>query len=302
MLVLTREEVEELLDLEELERALARAHAELSAGQASLPPRIAAFTEAGLLGAMPGYLPSAGLGCKLVSLFPGNVDRPTHQAVIALFDPENGSPLALMDGEFITATRTAGAAALAARLVSREDARVLAILGTGVQARAAVRAYANVRDWTEVRVAGRDAAKGEELAADAGGIAASFEDAVRGADVVHACTHSAEPVVRREWLAPGAHVGSVGFSAPGSELDPAIVDEAALVVESRESAFAAAPAGAAELVGRDPAGAVELGEIVSGTRPARRSAQELTLYKSVGVAIQDLAAASLVLAAAQERV
>jgi alanine dehydrogenase len=302
MLVLTREEVEELLDLEELEQALARAHAELSAGKASLPPRIAAFDEAGLLGAMPGYLPSAGLGCKLVSLFPGNVDRPTHQAVIVLFDPENGSPLALMDGTFITATRTAGAAALAARLLAREDARVLAILGTGVQARAAVRAYAGVRDWTEIRIAGRDATRAEELAAAAGGVAASFEDAVRGADVVHVCTHSAEPVVLREWLASGAHVGSVGFSAPGSELDPAIVDEATLVVESRESVFAAAPAGAAELVGRDPADAAELGEIVSGTRPARTSAEELTLYKSVGVAIQDLAAASLVLAAAQEKV
>jgi alanine dehydrogenase len=302
MLVLTREEVEELLDLEELERALARAHAELSAGQASLPPRIAAFVEAGLLGAMPGYLPSAGLGCKLVSLFPGNVDRPTHQAAIVLFDPENGSPLALMDGTFITATRTAGAAALAARLVSREDARVLAILGTGVQARAAVRAYAGVRDWTDIRVAGRDAAKAEELASEAGGVAASFEDAVRGADVVHVCTHSAEPVVLREWLLPGAHVGSVGFNTDGSELDRAIVEEATLVVESRESAFAPPPAGAPELVGVDPSTAAELGEIVSGTRPARSDAGELTLYKSVGVAIQDLAAASLVLAAAQEKV
>jgi alanine dehydrogenase len=302
MLVLTREEVEELLDLEELERALARAHAELSAGQASLPPRIAAFDEAGLLGAMPGYLPSAGLGCKLVSLFPGNVDRPTHQAVIVLFDPENGSPLALMDGEIITAARTAGAAALAARLLSREDARVLAILGTGVQARAAARAYAGVRDWTEIRVAGRDATKARELAAEAGGVAASFEDAVRGADVVHACTHSAEPVVLRGWLTPGAHVGSVGFNTDGSELDPAIVQEATLVVESRESAFAPPPAGAPELAGIEAGTAAELGEIVSGTRPARRSAEELTLYKSVGVAIQDLAAASLVLAAAQEKV
>ncbi len=302
MLVLTREEVEELLDLEELERALARAHAELSAGQASLPPRIAAFVESGLLGAMPGYLPSAGLGCKLVSLFPGNVDHPTHQAVIVLFDPANGSPLALMDGTFITATRTAGAAALAARLLSREDARVLAILGTGVQARAAVRAYAGVRDWTEIRVAGRDPAKAEELASEAGGSAASFEDAVRGADVVHVCTHSAEPVVRRAWIGPGAHVGSVGFNTDGSELDPGIVGEATLVVESRESAFAAPPAGAPELVGIDPSTAAELGEIVSGDRPGRTSAAEITLYKSVGIAIQDLAAASLVLAAAQEKV
>src|SRR5258707_15744353 len=124
MLVLSRTEVEELLDLDELLDALARAHEELSAGRASLPPRIAANTDAGLLGAMPGYLPSVGLGCKLVSLFPGNVGRPTHQATIVLFDPENGTPVALMDGTYITATRTAGAAALAASLLARADARV----------------------------------------------------------------------------------------------------------------------------------------------------------------------------------
>jgi len=303
MLVVSQAEVEELLDLGELEFALARAHAELSAGEASMPPRIAALVgEAGLLGAMPAYLPSAGLGCKLVSLFPGNVDRPSHQAAIVVFDPENGTPLALMDGTYITATRTAGAAALAARLLAREDASVLAIVGTGVQGHAAARAYARVRDWREVRVAGRDPAKTEELAAQAGGMARSFEDAVRGADVVHVCTHSPDPVVRREWLAPGAHVGSVGLNPNGSELDRAIVDDATLVVESRESAFAAPPAGAPELAGRDPSAAAELGEIVAGTRPGRTSDGVLTLYKSVGVAIQDLAAASLVLAAAQERV
>ena len=138
MLVLTRREVEELLDLDELLDALAAAHAELSAGDASLVPRVAAFAADGLLGAMPAYAPSAGLGCKLVTLFPENRDRPTHQAAIVLFDPANGTPVALMDGTYITAMRTAAAAALAARLLARPDARVLAILGTGVQARSHV--------------------------------------------------------------------------------------------------------------------------------------------------------------------
>ena len=285
MLVLSRSEVEELLDLDELLDALARAHEELSAGKASLPPRIAANTEAGLLGAMPGYLPSAGLGCKLVSVFPENTDLPSHQAAIVLFDPENGEPLAMMDGAYITAMRTAGAAALAAKLLARDDARVLAILGTGVQSRAAQEMFPRARDFDEVRVAGR----GE------------FEDAVRGADVVHACTHSPEPVVRLEWLVPGAHVGSVGLNAAGSELDPAIVRDATLVVESRESAFAPPLAGAPELAGVDPASAAELGEVLAGVHPGRTSADELTLYKSVGVAVQDLAAAALVLAAAQAR-
>jgi ornithine cyclodeaminase/alanine dehydrogenase-like protein (mu-crystallin family) len=286
MLVLTRADVEELLDLDELLGALARAHEELSAGKASLPPRVAAFAgEAGLLGAMPGYLPSAGLGCKLVSLFPHNTDRPTHQAAIILFDPAAGTPVALMDGTYITAMRTAAAAALATRLLARDDARVLAIVGTGVQSRAAQEMFPRARAFTEIRVAGR----GEH------------EEAVRGADVVHACTHSPEPVVRREWIAPGTHVGSVGLNPAGAELDSALVDDATLVVESRESAFARPPTGASELAGRDPAAAAELGEIIAGTRPGRTSADEITLYKSVGVAVQDLAAAALVLAAAKER-
>jgi ornithine cyclodeaminase len=267
-----------------------------------MPARIAAFGENdGLLGAMPGYLPSAGLGCKLVSVFPHNVDRPSHQAAIALFDSANGSPVALMDGTFITASRTAGAAALAARLLAREDATVLAIIGTGVQARSHARAFSGLRAWEEIRVAGRDREKAEELADEIGARATSFEEAVRGADVVAATTHSAEPVVLLDWVAPGAHVGSVGFAAPGFELDPALVRAATIVVESRGSSFAPSPAGAPALAGIDPESGAELGEIVAGTRPGRTSRDEITLYKSVGVAVQDLAAAALVLKAARER-
>jgi alanine dehydrogenase len=286
MLVLTRADVEALLDLDELLDALAEAHAQLSAGAASLPARIAAFTPAGLLGAMPAYLPGAGLACKLVSVFPENRDHDTHQAAIMVFDPDNGAPVALMDGGYITAMRTAAAAALAAKLLAREDATTLAILGTGVQSRAAVELFKRVRDFSEVRVAGR----GE------------FEDAVRGADVVAATTAAGEPVVRAEWLAEGAHVSSVGYHPPGSELDPAIVERADVIcVELRDSSFAAPPAGAVELAGVDPARAVELGELVSGSRSGRGGPAEITLYKSVGVAVQDLAAAALVLQEARAR-
>jgi ornithine cyclodeaminase/alanine dehydrogenase-like protein (mu-crystallin family) len=287
MLVLSRNEVEELLDLDALLDALAAAHAELSAGQASLVPRMGAFAgETGILGAMPAYAPSSGLGCKLVTLFPGNRDRPTHQAMIALFEPGTGTPAALMDGTYITAMRTAAAAALATRLLARPDARVLAILGTGVQSRSAQEMFPRAREFAEVRVAGR----GE------------FEDAVRGADVVHGTTASPEPVVRFDWLTPGAHVSSVGYGAGGSELDPTIVERAdVVVVEQRDSAFAPLPAGAPELDPRGRDGVVELGEIVAGTAAGRTSGEQITLYKSVGVAVQDLAAAALVLAAARER-
>jgi ornithine cyclodeaminase/alanine dehydrogenase-like protein (mu-crystallin family) len=251
---------------------------------------------------MPAYSPTAGLGCKLVTLFPGNTDRPTHQAAIALFDPSTGTPLALMDGTYITATRTAAAAALAARMLARADAAVLAILGTGVQARTHARAFARIREWREIRVAGRDAARTEALAREIGAVpSASFEDAVRGADVIAATTHSAEPVVRAEWVKPGAHVSSVGYNAPGSELDPELVRAATIVVESRDSVFSPPPGGAPELAGIDPASVAELGELISGAKTGRRTPVEITLYKSVGVAVQDLAAAALVLAAARER-
>jgi ornithine cyclodeaminase/alanine dehydrogenase-like protein (mu-crystallin family) len=286
MLVLSRRDVEALLDLDALIDALADAHAELSRGDVSMPARIAAFAPAGLLGAMPAYLPSAGLGAKLVSLFPKNAPPiPTHQAAIVLFDGDTGMVTAVMDGTYITAMRTAAAAALATRLLAREDAKVLAILGTGVQGQSAREMFPRAREFAEIRLAGR----GE------------FEDAARGADVVHVATHSADPVVVADWLADGVHVSSVGYNTPGSELDPAIVARADLIcVESRDSSFAPPPGGAAELVGLDPASVVELGELVSG-RPGRGGPGEITLYKSVGVAIQDLAAAALVLRAARER-
>jgi alanine dehydrogenase len=305
VILLSQVEVEELLDLDALIDALAEAHRELSEGKASMPPRIAAFAERnGLLGAMPAYLPSAGLTCKLVSLFPENRDRHTHQALIAVFDQTNGTPIALIDGTYITATRTAAGSALATRLLAREDARVLAILGAGVQARTHADALRRVRPFEEVRVASRDRARAEAVAAEIGGTAASsFEEAVRGADVVAATTHATEPIVLRDWLAPGVHVNSVGANPAGrGEVDQAIVRDAAVVaVEYRESTLAPPPAGASEFREGAPGNVVELGELVAGTKQGRTSPEQITLYKSVGVAVQDAAAAALVLAAARQR-
>jgi alanine dehydrogenase len=307
VIILSEAEVRELLDLDQLVDALADAHRDLSAGEASMPPRIAAMVQErqGLLGVMPAYLPSAGLACKLVTLFPQNTDRHTHQAVIVVFDPENGTPLALMDGTYITATRTAAGSALATRFLAREDAEVLALLGTGVQAHSHARALPRVREFTEIRVAGRDRVKAEALAREIGPharVVSSYEEAIRNADVVAATTHSTDAIVRREWLSPGVHVNSVGLNPAGREVDEQTVADALLVVESRESALAPPPAGAPELVGVSPADVhAELGELVAGTKPGRSSQDEITLYKSVGVAVQDVAAAALVLAAAQGR-
>jgi alanine dehydrogenase len=307
LIFFTEAEVRELLDLDLLVDALAAAHRDLSAGEASMPPRIAALVQEreGLLGVMPSYLPSAGLACKLVTLFPHNRDRHTHQAVIAVFDPDNGTPLALMDGRYITATRTAAGSALATRLLARDDSKVLAILGTGVQARSHARALPRVRDFEEIRIAGRDRAKADALADELGPVVRavdSFEEAIRGADVIAATTHSTEPIVRREWLSPGVHVNSVGLNPSGREVDEQTVADALVVVESRQSALTPPPAGAPELAGLDPGRIhAELGELVGGTRPGRTARDQITLYKSVGVAVQDAAAAALVLAAAKER-
>jgi len=304
VIFLSQADVKELLDLDALIDALAAAHQELSEGKASMPPRIAAFAERnGLLGAMPAYLPSAGLACKLVSLFPENRDRHTHQALICVFDPTNGTPVALMDGTYITATRTAAGSALATRLLAREDAHVLAILGSGVQARTHADALGRVRRFDEIRVASRDSGRAAELAAELGGEAVgSFEEAVRGADVVAATTHAAEPIVLGEWLTPGVHVNSVGANPAGrGEVDAAIMSQALVAVEFRESTLAPPPAGAPEFRDGTPEDVVELGELVAGTKPGRTSPEQITLYKSVGVAVQDAAAAALVLARARER-
>jgi alanine dehydrogenase len=318
MLVLTGAQVEELLDLDELIDALAAAMADLSAGQASAPDRIAALVpeRGGFLAAMPGYVPSAGvLMAKLVSLFPRNAGTglPTHQAVIVACDPDTGRPAALLDGTVITAVRTGAASALSARLLARPGAAVLAILGTGVQARSHARAMCRVRPIREIRVAGRDPARSAALAAEladelaVSGIgAASYAEALAGADIACATTHAGQPVIRWEWLTPGVHVTSVGFG--GREVDDETVAGALVCVESRHAALAPYPSGAADLHEPIRDGRItpehvhaELGELVAGTRPGRTADDQITLYKSVGVAVQDAAAAALVLRAARER-
>jgi len=300
VITLSREQVKGLLDPDALIDAVAAALVDVSSGRASVPPRIAAFTPDGLLGAMAAWVPSADtLAAKLVSLFPRNRDLPTHQALIAVFDPRSGTPSALLDGEEITAQRTAAASALSTRLLAREDAQVLAIVGTGVQAASHARYVVRVRRFREVLVAGRDAEKARALASRVGGRAASIEEAVRAADVICATTHAREPVVRMEWLRQGAHLCSVGLNPQGREVDS--LRGALVAVEARASAFAAFPAGANELRDLLPEEAVELGELISGTRSGRSSAAQITAYKSVGIAAEDAAAAALVLRRAAAR-
>jgi alanine dehydrogenase len=319
MRVLSRREVRSLLDLDQLIEALAPAMADLSTGRASVPLRVAAMVpERGILAAMPGYLPSSNtLETKLVSVFPGNAELgvPTHQALITVFDTESGTPLALMDGQYITAARTAAGSALATRLLAASDASILAILGTGVQAGTHARAIPRVRSVKEIRVAGRDLGKARELAEELAAelslpVAATGdgEEAVRGAHIVCVATHSPRPVLHRQWVGAGTHVNSVGVNPDGGELDPLLVRDSVVVVEWRQAALAPYPSGANDLLIPIRDGVVpgdhiqaEVGELVTGAKPGRTGDDQITLYKSVGVAVQDAAAAALVLSAAAER-
>lgn len=301
MIYLGKRDIEQLLDPEDLIVELERAFVALSNGEVSAPPRIAATVRgAGTLLAMPGFVDGV-LATKLVTIFPGNdhgAGFPSHQALIALFDPEDGTPIAVLDGSHITAMRTAVTSALAARLVARADARSLLVIGAGVQGRAHAEIFRQLLDLDEVVIVSRDDNAARALAESLGvQHTASVEEAVRAADIVCACTHAESPVLRRDWLRPGVHISSVGAS-DGRELDDATIGAGLLVVESR-MAFSPYPAGARDLENVDPAAAAELGEIISGRHPGRTSADEITVFKSVGHAIEDAVAAALVLRLAE---
>jgi ornithine cyclodeaminase len=311
MLVISRHQVEELLDLDMLIDTLATAMADLSAGRASVPPRNFALVDrSGLLAAMPAYLPTQKvLAAKLVLVFAGNASKglETHQAVVAVFDPETGVPLALIDGASITALRTAAGSALATRLLARDDARVLAIVGSGVQARSHARAVRRVRRISEIIVAARTPAKAEAFASEIGArVVPTYAEAIEAADIVCACTNATQAVVRREWLRPGVHVNSVGFAA-GPEVEPEAFADAVVAVESRAAVIGAFPNGAVDISAAVDRGVLELtdicevGEVVEGVRSGRTNDDQITIYRSVGVAAQDAAAAGLVFDAARAR-
>ncbi|NKY85800.1 ornithine cyclodeaminase family protein [Nocardia veterana] len=321
MLFLGRDDVEAVMDPDALIDAMGPALADLSAGRVSAPNRTAAVVAAGdtftgLLD-MPAYVPSAGaLTSKLVSVFPGNTGtgRPVRQAIIAVFDPETGAPAAVLDGAVITAARTAACSALSTRLLARANSEVLAVLGTGVQARAHARFVSRVRPFRQVRIAGGDRERARAAAAELSdelGVEVvampSYPAATDGADVVCGATFTVEPAIRRAWISPGTHLTSVGYHPNGREVDDETIAEAMLIVESRAAALQAVPPN------RDLAGPLErglltltgihaeLGELVAGTATGRTDDTGITLYKSVGVAVQDAAAAALILAAARAR-
>jgi alanine dehydrogenase len=286
---LDEEKVRSLLRMEELVPVMANALRDLSAGKVVQPLRqvLPISEHQGFFGVMPAY--GGALGAKLVTFFPDNQGLPTHHAVIVLFRPETGEPLVTMDGRLITEMRTAAVSAVATELLARRDAGVLAILGSGVQARSHLEALRIVRRFREVRVwSPRHAA---EFAREHGVTASgSAEEAVRGADVIVVATAATAPILKGEWLSPGAHINAVGATRPNwRELDDEVLVRAKLFVESRE----AAGKESGDVIAARSVFA-ELGEVIAGSKSGRESDDEITLYKSVGVAVEDIAAADLV--------
>ena len=289
-MILDEAAVRRLLRMEEVIPAMEGALAAFSAGKVVQPVRtmVPVAEHGGFLGLMPAY--AGALGVKLVTFYPGNQEVPTHHAVILLFAPETGVPLVTMDGRLITEERTAAVSAVATKLLARPDASVLALIGSGVQARSHLHALRLVRAFREVRVwSPRHAgAFAREFGIRA---AATIEEAVRGADVIVTATTSKTPVLRGEWLSSGSHVNAVGAPRPDwRELDDAVLGRARLYVDSRE----ACAKESGDVIGAGRPVFAELGEVVAGTRPGRQSPDEITLFKSVGLAVEDVVTADLV--------
>ena len=284
--------VRAVLDWDELIAAMVTALAAFSAGKVQQPVRNMMTIEEGAryLGVMP-VVTSDAMGAKLVSFYPANAGTaiPTHLAVVVLFRPDTGEPLAVMDGRLITEMRTAAvSAAVTDRLASRES-RVLALLGSGVQASAHLEALSRVRKFDDIRVWSRTPQHAERFAAEHDVRAVrDAEAAVRGADVVVTATSATEPVLRGAWLKRGAHLNAVGAPRPTwRELDDDAMGNV-LIVDSREAVLRES----GDVIGSKASIYAEAGEIFAGTKPAPRDTT--TVFKSVGIAVEDIAAAKLV--------
>lgn len=310
-LLLTESDVRDLLPPADLIRAMEQALSEFSSGQVTQPLRTALQVppQRNFFGVMPAYMSSpAALGIKLVTVFNANAARglPTHLATILLFDPETGALEVIMDGRYITEMRTAAVSAVAVQRLARKDSAVLAVLGSGVQARSHVELLTRICSFREIRAWSPTRDHLGQFVSDASPIssvpvhaAISAEEAVRGADVIALVTSSNTPVVQNAWVSPGALVISVGACRPDMrEMDPALVARGRVIVDSRAAALVEAGdivQGIREGRWTESHIAGELGEIILGRTPGRTAPDEILIFKSLGQAMEDVAAAHLVL-------
>ncbi len=314
--LLTEQQVQSLLPMGDLIAAMEAALARFSAGEVLQPVRsvLTVGPTKAYFGLMPAYVPNpASLGAKLVTVFADNPSKhlPSHLATILLLDPETGSLQALMDGRYITEARTAAVSAVSARFLAKRDASTLAIIGSGVQARSHLEAFAEVRQLKDVRVWSPKAASRDRFVSEMSGhVAAAIhaadtaEAAVRGADLIVLATSSTTPVIKDAWVDAGAHVVSVGACRPDQrEMDPALVVRARLYVDSRAAALVESGdvvMGMADGLFTAAHIRGELGEVVLGRVEGRASDGDVTIFKSLGMAVEDVVAADLVLRRAVE--
>jgi ornithine cyclodeaminase/alanine dehydrogenase-like protein (mu-crystallin family) len=288
---LDEEQVRRHLQMEELIPAMEKALIDFSSGRVTQPVRsvITVDPPGGFFGMMPA-LTSEGLGIKIVTFYATNAERgiPTHMATIFLVDPETGAPLAVMDGRLITEMRTAAVSAAATKLLAAPDAKVLAILGSGVQARSHIEALRLVRNFQEIRVWSPTQAHAKWFAQEIGAKAMSAEEAVRDADVAVTATNSKAAILKGSWLKPGCHINAVGACRPDwRELDDETMQNV-ILVDSREAAMKES----GDIILSSAKIYAELGEVLAGKVPCR--ANETTIFKSLGMAVEDIAAALLV--------
>ena len=291
-LYLNEEQVREHLRMADLIPTMEKALIDFSTGRVTQPVRsiISINPPGGFLGLMPALTPD-GLGFKAVTFYPSNIERgiPTHMATIFLVDPQTGTPLAIMDGRLITEMRTAAVSAAATKLLASPDTSILAILGSGVQARSHVEALRLVRQFEQIRVWSPTLEHAKRFAQEIGGRAMPAEEAVRDADVIVTVTSSKTPVLNGDWLKPGCHVNAIGACRPDwREVDDKAIQHAVVFVDSREGAMK--ESGDVMLSGAKIY--AELGEALTGNIPSQ--ANETTIFKSLGMAVEDIAAATLV--------
>jgi alanine dehydrogenase len=297
VMALSEKDVEKYLDPGNLLNGLEDGFRALELGEVQSPPRSQlSVAGKGFLLTMPAWQPGMQLTVKVVNVFDGNlrINLPNHLALITLFDPDTGVTSCIMDGTYITAVRTAAAAALSVRLLSRAGSRIATIIGAGVQGCQHLRMLPLVRNFDRINVCSLRFEEAQKLAAksEIGCAIADVENAVRESDVVCLATHSPEPVIDAAWVKPGSHVSSVGFHPPNGELPKDLARAHRLFVETLD-AFQPPPVGCSEIAGLDIATGTTLGAVALGRKPGRCSDNEITVYKAMGVAMEDMVAANL---------
>jgi alanine dehydrogenase len=318
VLILSRQDIESILDMKDTMRAVEEAFKQYALGTIEMPLRTTIRPKdfGGTFLVMPAFIGGMrALGLKVVTVYPKNPERfglPTILATIMLNDPETGAPLAVMDGAYVTAMRTGAVSGVATKYLARRDANVAGIFGAGVQARTQLWAIAEARQLTRAKVFDIDSKRADQFCKEMSeklGIevvrSGSAEDTIKGSHIIATATTSKTPIFEGRWLEPGMHVNGIGSHSPDArELDTETIRRCKIVVDQRE----AASKEAGDLMTPVAEGAItwesihaELGEIVTGRKPARTSESEITLFKSVGLALQDISTAQMVYQLAKER-